>query len=68
MSGPLPLEPGDIEAFLRLHGVYLSPFEVELIEIIDDSYLASARTEASEEDKQQAIRDGLKGAAKGRSI
>lgn len=63
MSGPLPLEYADIEAFSRLHGAYLSPFDIEIIEIIDDCYLASAREEASEADRHQELKDGLMDAA-----
>lgn len=34
-----PLEWGDIEAFQRLSGMRFDPFEIELIEDLDDLFL-----------------------------
>jgi hypothetical protein len=38
--GPAPLEWADIEAFCRRSGSDLRPWEVEVIEAIDDRWLA----------------------------
>lgn len=39
--GPGPIEWPDIDAFLRLSGVSLAPWEIEVIEEIDDVFLRS---------------------------
>lgn len=41
MNGPAPVEWPDIEAFVSRAKVILPPWEVELIEKLDDLYLAS---------------------------
>lgn len=67
MNGPSPIEWPDIDAFIRHSGESFEPFEVRLIEDLDDTYLASLSAEASEEDKQQALRDDLLSAGKPRA-
>jgi hypothetical protein len=39
MHGPAPIEWPDIDAFVRRAGVSLAPWEIELIEQLDDIYL-----------------------------
>lgn len=39
MSGPGPIEWPDIDAFLTRSGVTLAPWEIEILERIDDIYL-----------------------------
>lgn len=39
--GPSPITWGDIDAYSRLSGLRLSPWEVEVIEALDDALLAS---------------------------
>jgi hypothetical protein len=41
--GPLPIEWPDIEAFCRIGKISLSPWEIEIIETLDDLYLATER-------------------------
>lgn len=38
--GPGPIEWPDIDAFLRLSGFALAPWEIEVIEEIDDVFLS----------------------------
>jgi hypothetical protein len=38
-SGPQPIAWSDIDAFLRRSGVWLRPWEIQIIESIDDVYL-----------------------------
>lgn len=45
---------------MRRTRVSLDPFEIELIEAIDDVFLAKQAEQANEKDRQQALRDGLK--------
>lgn len=60
MSGPSPVEWPDIDAFLRRAQRRLAPWEIELIEELDDVYLAKQSAEAvSLADKQREIKDGL---------
>ena len=59
LSGPEPLGWGDIDAFVRLTGHHLSPPDIELIEIIDDAYLASFAAGPSPVESNMALRDGL---------
>ncbi len=40
-SGPLPIEWPDIDAFIRNGRMRLSPWEIEIIEELDDLYLAT---------------------------
>jgi hypothetical protein len=50
-----------MDAFIRRTGLRLDPRDIELIEALDDLYLAKAAEEvASQADHQQAVRDGLK--------
>lgn len=66
MSGLSPIGWSDIDAFSRRAQVRLAPWEIELIEELDDVYLAHQSSEAvGRADKQRAIRDGLRGVAKG---
>lgn len=59
-SGPSPVEWPDIDAFVRRAQRRLAPWEIELIEELDDLYLAKQSAEAkSLADKQRGIRDGL---------
>lgn len=39
--GPGPIEWPDIDAFLRLSGVSLAPWEIEVIEELDDLFLSA---------------------------
>lgn len=39
--GPSPIEWPDIDAFLRLSGVALVPWEIEVIEDLDDAFMAA---------------------------
>jgi hypothetical protein len=41
INGPSPIEWPDIDAFVRLSGVHLAPWEIDLIETIDDIFLRS---------------------------
>lgn len=41
--GPNPIEWPDIDAFARNARVALTPFEIETIEMLDDSFLAAMR-------------------------
>lgn len=41
MSGHAPIEWPDIDAFVRLGGERLAPWEVEIIEQLDDAFLAA---------------------------
>lgn len=45
MGGVQPLEMGDIANFLRLTGQRLAPWEVEVIEGLDDAYLGATAKE-----------------------
>ena len=36
-----PIELGDIAAFIQLSGMRLAPWEAEIIEALDDAWLAS---------------------------
>jgi hypothetical protein len=36
---PSPIEWTDIDAFLRRSGLALAPWEIEMIEVVDDLYL-----------------------------
>lgn len=59
MNGPQPITWADIDAFVRRTGIRLDPRDIELIEALDDLYLVKTAEQASERDKQQALRDGL---------
>ncbi len=39
-AGPSPIEWHDIDAFIRRSGISLAPWEVEIIEAVDDVYLS----------------------------
>lgn len=58
-SGQAPVGWQDIQAFCRLTGTHLSPQDVELIEAIDDLYLAHSVSSGSDADKQQRKKDSL---------
>lgn len=59
MNGPQPITWSDIDAFVRRTGIRLDPRDIELIEALDDLYLVKTAEQASERDKQQALRDDL---------
>lgn len=59
-SGPDPLEWPDIDAFVRRSRMALDPRDIELIEAIDDLYIAQVSAAASAADQQQALKDGLR--------
>lgn len=48
MSGHSPVEWPDIDAFVRLGGERLTPWEVEIIEQLDDAFLAAQVVKSSE--------------------
>lgn len=60
-SGHLPIEWSDIDAFMRATKKRLAPWEVEMIEMIDDAFLDQVAKAASDADRNQALKDGLKG-------
>jgi len=64
INGPGPITIEAIDAFIRRTGLHLSPQDIELIEDIDDLYLSKVAEQASERDRQQAIKDGLVQASK----
>ena len=64
MNGPQPITWADIDAFVRRTGIRLDPRDIELIEALDDLYLVKTAEQASESDKQQALRDGLERVSK----
>ena len=37
--GPSPIEWPDIDAFLRRSGVHLAPWEIDLLELLDDTWM-----------------------------
>ena len=53
-AGPNPVGWQDIDAFVRCSGFRLAPWEIELIEAIDDIYLQPARQAAPP--KGQAVK------------
>jgi hypothetical protein len=40
-EGPQPIGWTDIDAFCRISGVTFAPFEIEIVETLDDLYLAT---------------------------
>jgi hypothetical protein len=48
-SGPAPLEWSDFDAFVRRSGLNLSPWEVELLERLDDLYLAALAAQSEQD-------------------
>jgi hypothetical protein len=48
-SGPQPVGWQDIDAFLRRSGLRMAPWEIELIEALDDIYLKPEPTPATPE-------------------
>jgi hypothetical protein len=64
-NGPNPITIEAIDAFIRRTGLRLDPRDIDLIEAVDDLYLQKmAEHQASERDRQQAIKDGLGHASK----
>lgn len=65
-NGPNKIEWPDIDAFLRRSGTYLAPWEIALIEDVDDVFLSamSESREGTEAEKAEAARDGLAQAGK----
>lgn len=59
-NGHEPIGWGDIDAFMRRARVHLDPFEIELVEAVDDVFMAKQAEQTSEKDRQQALKDGLK--------
>lgn len=47
-SGPLPLSMAEVEAYARVRREPLRPFELDMIEALDDAYMAAARDKATE--------------------
>ncbi|MBT9370272.1 hypothetical protein KLP42_10200 [Rhizobium sp. CSW-27] len=43
-SGPRPITWPDIEAFLRQSGMRFSPWEIEILEALDDAFLTAVKT------------------------
>lgn len=64
-AGPNPIEWSDIDAFMRRTGTRLDPMDIELIEELDDLYLATMAAQAAKADRHQALKDGLAAAGKG---
>lgn len=48
--GPTPITWADIDAYSRLSGLRLQPWEIEIIELLDDRFLVSRQPQ--EDDKQ----------------
>jgi hypothetical protein len=44
--GASPLSWSEIDAFCRLSGVRLAPWEVEIVEALDDAYMAEQAKDA----------------------
>jgi len=51
-ANPLPFEA--IEAFSRLHGIRMTPWEIETLELIDDAILAAQADTAPRDPVAQA--------------
>lgn len=64
INGPNPITIEAIDAFVRRTGLRLDPGDIQLIEDIDDLYLSKMAEQASERDRQQALKDGLGRASK----
>lgn len=43
-----PIQLGDIAEFIRLSGLHLAPWEVSIVEALDDTWLASSSISTSE--------------------
>lgn len=65
VNGADPITWQDIDAFVRRTGSRLDPRDIELIEDLDDLYLASLTSEADEGSQRQALKDGLLSVSKG---
>jgi hypothetical protein len=63
-NGPNPIEWPDIDAFMRNTRTRLDPHDIEMIEQLDDLFLASSAKTGSQADRNQAIKDGLARAGK----
>ncbi|WP_246132821.1 phage tail assembly chaperone [Devosia ginsengisoli] len=48
--GPTPISWADLDAFDRLSGLRLLPWEIEIIEVLDDAYFAARHNQ--EDDPQ----------------
>lgn len=55
MSGPGPITYSDLDSYTRLTRMSLAPWEVQILENLDDIYLASVSA-AQAADKEQATR------------
>lgn len=58
-NGPAPIEWVDIDAFCRRSGQHLTSTEIEMLETIDDAYLAACAAGQSLAEDQLALKDGL---------
>lgn len=47
--GPTPISWADLDAFDRLSGLRLLPWEIEIIELLDDLNMASRNADADDE-------------------
>jgi len=63
MAGPNPIEWPDLEAFCRLTGMRLAPWEISIIERLDDCFL---KVQVSDETDSMALKESLKDAGKRR--
>lgn len=59
-NGPLPIEPGDLVAFLSLSRMAIGPDELGLFEIIDDAYLEAFHSGPSPAERSQSVKDSAK--------
>lgn len=63
-EGVAPLEWPDFDAYSRLAGQQLSPVDIELIETIDDAYLASFAAGLSPSEEKLALLDQVRDLAR----
>lgn len=63
-DGVPPLEWPDFDAYSRLAGQHLTPVDIELIETIDDAYLASFAAGPSPSEQKLALLDEVRGLAR----
>lgn len=58
MSGPSPIDWPDIEAFVRRSRLNLAPWEVEILERLDDCFLASHAEQAERDNNPNSTPAG----------
>lgn len=63
-NGAAPFTWAELDAFMRRTGTVLDPRDIALLEDLDDLFLEHMRKDAADADRQQAIKDGLKGAGR----